>query len=221
MPVIRAQRVVGHLRWRIRRVALFKPTLAHFEYVRVTLFFLRATRLARSLNDEFALTMRTPLDHVLLLMRLADGKKRVVEVGTASGWTSCAFVLADGERTVRSFDPFDFGNRESYMRLAGRSRNRITVNQRPGSENDGMPVDFLFIDASHEREPTIAEFQAWQPLLTPNAVVAFHDYTWGGGPAEHRGVAEAIAQLNLSGEVIEGIFVHRVDPNAVNPNDAA
>jgi len=38
------------------------------------------------------------------------------------------------------------------------------------------PLDLLFIDGSHSYEGVIADADAWFPHLTPEGVVAFHDY---------------------------------------------
>ncbi len=36
-------------------------------------------------------------------------------------------------------------------------------------------IDFLFIDTTHVLEATVAEFEAWKPLLAPGAIVCFDD----------------------------------------------
>jgi hypothetical protein len=69
----------------------------------------------------------------------------------------------------------------------------------------GEGVELLFIDSSHERAPTVLEFRAWRPLLGPGAVVVFDDY----GHPDWPGVAEAVADLGLDGEVRGGLFVWR------------
>lgn len=37
------------------------------------------------------------------------------------------------------------------------------------------PIDFLFIDTSHTKEQTLAEFAAYRPYLSPGAIVCFDD----------------------------------------------
>ena len=56
-----------------------------------------------------------------------------------------------------------------------------------------------------EQQATVAEFAAWQPHLAPGAAIAFHDY----GHPDFPGVASAVAQLGLEGEVRGGMFVSR------------
>jgi hypothetical protein len=69
----------------------------------------------------------------------------------------------------------------------------------------------LFIDSTHEREGTLTEFRAWRERLAPGAVVAFHDY----GHPEFPGVAQAVAELGLDGEVHGGLFVWFSPPGPV------
>jgi hypothetical protein len=63
----------------------------------------------------------------------------------------------------------------------------------------------LFVDSSHDREQTLAEFGAWRDALAPGAVVAFHDYDEPAYP----GVTEAVRELGLDGEVFGHLFVWR------------
>jgi hypothetical protein len=63
----------------------------------------------------------------------------------------------------------------------------------------------LFIDFSHEREPTITAFRAWRDALAPGAVVVFHDH----GNPDHPGVRQAVAELGLSGRESGSLFVWR------------
>jgi hypothetical protein len=63
----------------------------------------------------------------------------------------------------------------------------------------------LFVDGSHERELTIATFEAWRPRLERDAIVAFHDFE----NPEYPGVTEAIRELGLNGEADGDLFVWR------------
>jgi hypothetical protein len=55
-------------------------------------------------------------------------------------------------------------------------------------------VQSVFIDASHERDETIAIFRAWENAVVADGAVAFHDYipAWPG-------VVEAIHALGPKG----------------------
>ncbi len=49
---------------------------------------------------------------------------------------------------------------------------------------DRGPVDFLFIDGHHEREPTLEFYAAAIPHLRPGALVVFDDIRWSDGMRE-------------------------------------
>jgi predicted O-methyltransferase YrrM len=49
-------------------------------------------------------------------------------------------------------------------------------------------VDFVYIDANHEFEPAMQDFEAWWPMVRPGGVMAGDDYD-----QEHPGVMQAVA----------------------------
>jgi predicted O-methyltransferase YrrM len=176
---------------------------------RVAVFQLRARALARRSGDTFSLTSVTRPADLRTLLAVADGRRRVVELGTATGWTSISLALADQSRTVLSVDVAEREEPRRYLRLVGPAvRTRVELVIRSGSDgppgND--PVDLLYIDSSHDREQTIAEVQAWRPVLSPGAAIVFDDYTH----ADYPGVREAVAELGLTGEQRGTLFVHHV-----------
>lgn len=136
-----------------------------------------------------------------ILLGLAKGRREVVELGTGTGWSAVVLALADRERRVRTFDPKVHEHRGRYLALAPEAARRIMLIERRGAETDESPVEFLFIDSSHQREQTVEEYRAWEPSLRPGTVVAFHDYgTW-------EGVTEAIEELDLEGSAVEDFYV--------------
>ena len=131
-----------------------------------------------------------------------------MELGTGTAWTAIVLALADPQREVVTYDPTVRRERDLYLRLVfGAVRSRIRFVAEPGEAGaaSGGPVDLLFVDSSHGRDETIAEFEAWRPRLRPGAIVAFHDY---GNPS-YPGVAEAVGALGLEGEVKGSLFVWR------------
>jgi predicted O-methyltransferase YrrM len=40
-------------------------------------------------------------------------------------------------------------------------------------------IDFAFVDAEHQGDPTMSYFATMIPHLSPGAVVVFDDVTWG------------------------------------------
>lgn len=176
---------------------------------RAALFHLRALRLARKLGDDFAWRSATRPKDVRVILNLAEGRKHVAELGTASAWTTAALVLADPLRHVVSFDPVVQPHRDAYLKLLpAEARERIRLVQMPGVEGPAYlehPIEFLFVDSTHEREATVAEVRAWRPHLARDALLVLHDY---GNPA-FPGVAEAVHDLKLEGDVRGGCFVAR------------
>jgi predicted O-methyltransferase YrrM len=176
---------------------------------RVARFFWRARRHARRSGDRFSLLSPARPSELAELLALARDRTIVVELGTGTAWTAIALALEDGARRVISCDPCVRPEREAYLNLAGPSaRERIALREEPDSagprSGDG-PVDLLFIDSSHEREPTVTAFRAWRDALGPGALVVFHDH----GNPEYPGVREAVRDLELSGWESQGLFVWR------------
>ena len=174
---------------------------------RVALFFARARRLAVERGDEWSITSATGPRSLGFVLREARGARRVVEIGTGTGWTAIAAALADRDRSVVSYDPVVRPERDWYLDLARPDvRRRIELRTAAGEEGPpagSPPVEFLFVDGSHERERTKATFEAWRPALAPGAGVAFHDWR---NPV-YPGVTEAIEELGLQGRSRGDVFV--------------
>lgn len=173
---------------------------------RVAWFRARARREALRSDDGFTLASVTRADEVARLLALARGARNVVELGTGTAWTAIAFALADRRRRVVTYDAVLRPERERYLALAGRARDRIELVDRPGATGPlpgAPPADFVFVDSSHERDETLATFRAWRPALAPGAPMVFHDYE----NPRYPGVSEAIAQLELQGEAAGHLFI--------------
>jgi predicted O-methyltransferase YrrM len=192
----------------VLRLRVLPPQVARFQW--------RARRRARALGDTFALESSTRPSDLARLLKLARGRERVVELGTANGWTAIALALDHSERRVFTFDPFDRPERRAYLELVpDRVRGRIVFTAAPGSVGPGGPgpggaddasphgIELLYIDSSHDRAETIAEVQAWQRALAPGALIVFDDYAHPDYP----GVREAVADLGLRGEMAGTLYV--------------
>ena len=176
---------------------------------RPALFQVRAMLRARRLGDDWALESSTRPADVAELLRLARGRRTAVELGTATGWTAGALLLADPARRLTTFDPIAREHREAYLRLLPRSaRARLELVRAPGHEARGTGVELLFVDSSHDRAATVAEVRAWQPRLAPGGLVVLHDY---GNPA-YPGVAGAVAELGLHGRRHAGLWLWEAPP---------
>jgi predicted O-methyltransferase YrrM len=173
----------------------------------VALFQWRARRLASRCGDEFSLTSATTSRKLSALLHLARGRRHIVELGTATGWTSISLLLGDPDRTVASYDFFRQPMLDQYLKLvpAAVSR-RLEFVEAPGHAGpcSSHKVDLLYIDSSHDSAETIRELEAWRPALGDGALVVFDDYDHPAFP----GVRQAIDAMALSGESREGMFVH-------------
>jgi predicted O-methyltransferase YrrM len=177
--------------------------------VEVAVFCWRARRQALRAGDRFSLDSAARPRELALLLSLAADRTAVVELGTGTAWTAIALALAEPARRVLSCDPCVRQEREAYLELAGaQARRRIELREEPdhlGPKAADRPVQLLFIDSSHEREPTVRAFRAWRQALAPGAVVVFHDHAHPDYP----GVREAVLELGLSGRESGGLFVWR------------
>jgi predicted O-methyltransferase YrrM len=179
----------------------------------VAWFRWRARRLARRSGDRFSLTSATRSRDLALLLALAEGRRRVVELGTGTAWTAIALALADPLREVSTYDPIARVERQRYLELVEPAvRRRIAFIDESGSVGpaDAHPIELLYLDSSHEREATIAELDAWRPALAPGALVVLDDYPHPDFP----GVREAVQELGLNGTQRGTLFVHEVLPGA-------
>lgn len=204
-----ARSPAAHSRVRaLRRSLRFQWELRRLPW-RVAIFQWRAWRLAARLDDEFArLSASTPKKLEAILSLAGDGRL-AVELGTAHAWTTISLALADPNRHVISYDAIERPGPRQYLELVHEDvRRRVTLVAARGDSGPrtDRPVDFLYIDTTHDRDDTLRELAAWRPVLRVGAWVVLDDYTNPHFP----GVKEAVSELRLDGEERAGMFVHRV-----------
>jgi predicted O-methyltransferase YrrM len=185
----------------------------------VARFYAAALREAVRMDDQRALEQASSPRSLVSLLRMARGRRQVVEIGTSAGWAALALALDDERRQVTSVDPFPHPRREHYAALVpGDVRARIAFVEAYGEAGPplGLEVDLLFIDEAHQREGVVACFRAWRPALAPGALVVFHDYdpSWPG-------VIEAIEDLNLEGHVRAKSFVWQAPGLSSGPSSGS
>lgn len=173
---------------------------------RVALFYLRALMAARRVGDRWSLDVVTRPHELAALLRVARGRRHVVEIGTATAWTATALALADSERRVVSVDVEEHEHRDRYLALAPAScRERVDLRLVAGTE--AVPgvegVDLLFIDGAHDADSTVQAYEAWAPRLAPGALVLFHDYD----DPDYPGVTAAVERLGLAGRAHGRMFI--------------
>ena len=142
-----------------------------------------------------------------VLSVLAAGRARIVEVGTAIGYSTLWLALgqpADG--TIVTIDP-DRSRTErarAWWRAAGIADERITVVNRPaleafaaGSSEAALagPFDLVFIDALKEEYQAYVE--ALVPRLVPGALVVADNVLWSGQASGDRPNARGSATASL------------------------
>lgn len=127
----------------------------------------------------------------------ATAEPRVVEIGSYKGRSTIAIALAlrdHGGGLVVSIDPHTPTGKESYVREHGeadtfdeylanvrragierfvRPERATSATARP--RYDGVPIDVLFVDGSHDEDDVLYDIDAWRPLLADRAILAFND----------------------------------------------
>ncbi|MEA2609446.1 MAG: hypothetical protein QOJ75_1689 [Chloroflexota bacterium] len=139
-----------------------------------------------------------------VLQALAAGRRRIVEVGTAYGYSTLWLALgqpADG--TVVTIDP-DRSRTDlarGWWRQAGIPDDRITVVTAPALEafaaNEADlagPFDLAFIDAL--KPEYLAYLEALIPRLAPDALVVADNVLWSGRVSGARPAAADDANTN-------------------------
>ncbi|MDX6478359.1 MAG: Methyltransferase domain [Gaiellaceae bacterium] len=171
----------------------------------VILFRLRAIALALRTRD---ISRRSPLSFWRLsrLLALARGRDRIVELGTAAGWTAYSLALSNPRARVKTYDRVARAGRDRYRRLVPSSAlERVDLILRRGEDGPESPTscDLLLIDADHWQPAVREMFDAWYGSVVPGGLVVFDDVA-----PEFPDVAQTIADLGLSGERLGRLFVH-------------
>lgn len=123
-----------------------------------------------------------------VLAALAAGRRRIVEVGTAIGFSTLWMALAmPANGTIVTIDPdaSRTGRARDFWRRAGVPDDRIEVVNEPALEafrsRDARlagPFDMVFIDAlKHEYQ---AYLEALRPRLSQGALVVADNVLWSG-----------------------------------------
>jgi predicted O-methyltransferase YrrM len=124
-----------------------------------------------------------------VLAVMVAGRRRIVEVGTAYGYSTLWMALgAAPDSAITTIDP-DRARTDlarGWWRQAGIADERIVVVNRAALEAFGSgepallgPFDFAFIDAL--KEEYLAYLEAIVPRLQPGAMVVADNVLWSGG----------------------------------------
>jgi predicted O-methyltransferase YrrM len=138
-----------------------------------------------------------------VLRALAAGRRRIVEVGTAYGYSTLWLALGQPSNgTVVTIDP-DRGRTDlarGWWRQAGIADERITVVNAPALDAFAVadprlagPFDLAFIDAL---KPEYAAYlEALVPRLASGALVLADNVLWSGRVADAEDVSTSTAAL--------------------------
>jgi len=144
-----------------------------------------------------------------VLSILASGRRRIVEVGTAYGYSTLWMALgqpADGRITTIDPDTTRTDLARGWWRQAGIADERITVVSRPAlsafADHEPLldgPFDLVFIDALKDE---YADYlSALRPRLTQGALVVADNVLWGGAaarPGDRDGRTQALREFNAA-----------------------
>ena len=129
-----------------------------------------------------------------LLRELAQGRRRVVEVGVYEGSSAVVLcqVLEPGAE-LHLVDPFGHhpmalpegwgATERASRRVVARAARRndgprvewhIALSEE-AARDWGAPVDLVFIDGDHSEEGCALDWELWHPFVEPGGAVLFHD----------------------------------------------
>jgi caffeoyl-CoA O-methyltransferase len=122
-------------------------------------------------------------DWFLHILALSIGARRIVEVGTFTGFGALMMAAAlpeGGELITCEVDPECTALARSFF---ARSPDRAKITLREGPALDTLkalqgPIDLVFIDA--DKENYVNYYEAALPLLAPNGLIAADNVLWRG-----------------------------------------
>ena len=138
-------------------------------------------------------TMHTE-DESALIAELADGRRRVVEIGVYEG--SSALVLVEAlprDAELHLVEPFGSGGpwpgvmnpasegaakavvERAARRLGGPRVSWHVMLSEQAARGWSGPVDLVFVDGDHSEEACLLDWELWHPFVAPGGVIAFHD----------------------------------------------
>jgi len=124
------------------------------------------------------------------LARRCCGDGVIVEIGSWKGKSTVCLGLgsrAGNSVPVYAIDPhadYRFGDFKTNVERAGIADlvRPIASFSQPAADEFDEPIEFLFVDGSHEYDLVLEDFEKWVPKVVDGGWVAFHDTTWTKGP---------------------------------------
>lgn len=84
---------------------------------------------------------------------------------------------------------------ERLARFGGRSEIWRTTSVEAAARVEDGSLDFVYVDARHDRESVLEDLEAWYPKLRPGGIFAGHDYVDGSFPNGEFGVRGAVDEF--------------------------
>jgi predicted O-methyltransferase YrrM len=131
------------------------------------------------------------------LARACTGRGAIVEIGSWKGKSTVCLGLgskAGQSVPVYAVDPhadYRFGDFKANVERAGISElvRPVASLSQAAADEFHEPIEFLFVDGSHEYDLVLEDFEKWVPKVVDGGWVAFHDTTWTAGPRKVVGQA--------------------------------
>lgn len=135
----------------------------------------------------------------VLLMRLVRelAPRSALEVGTGfgiSGSYQAAALELNGRGTLITLEGSEAWAESAVEGFSTLGLERVEVRVGPIAETlteeaeSHAPLDFVFIDAEHQEQATLAHFEAILPSLAEGAIVALDDVGWPGVQRAHAAI---------------------------------
>jgi Methyltransferase domain len=81
----------------------------------------------------------------------------------------------------------------SKAKLVLKSSQEAATALTTSSDLYSRPYDFVYVDANHTKEAVLQDMQLWVKFLSPQGILAGHDY--GMSTDDHKGVKEAVDEF--------------------------
>lgn len=139
--------------------------------------------------------------------------KGILEIGVLDGYTSRILLEASLGVRVYGIDPLIPDSMNPGM-VGNLANIQAIMNHYPKytfikdysfnvSPSWEKPLDYIFIDGSHEYDEVKRDFMEWCPLLSPGGYISLHDSAYGRGGTEHwPGPSQLAMEILTAGELI-------------------